>query len=72
MQRLGHPRFLWVEGKRVGCTNPGRQVAVITKLLYCVPNVCGYSVRNLIRVTILALRILRWFLDFWQIFELLI
>jgi hypothetical protein len=47
----------------MSCTNLERQVAVVTKLC----TVClmfEYSVRNLLRVTIKALRILRWCLDF--------
>jgi len=31
------------------------------------PNICGCSVWNMLRVTFLALRILRWIWDFWKI-----
>jgi len=32
------------------------------------PNMCGYSAWNMLRVTILAPRILRWLLDFLKIY----
>ena len=31
LQRLGQHRFRWLEGKRMGRTNPGREIAVVTK-----------------------------------------
>jgi len=31
------------------------------------PHICGSSVRKLLHVTLLAHRILRWFLEFWKI-----
>jgi len=31
------------------------------------PNICGSSVRNFLRFTLLAHRISRWLLDFWKI-----
>ena len=37
---------------------------VIAPLFTVAPNMCGYSVWNMLRVTILAPRILRWLLDF--------
>ena len=37
------------------------------KLFTVASNACGSSVWNLLRVTLLAPRILRWFLDFWNI-----
>jgi len=50
-----------------GCTNRGHQVAVAIKLCTLTPNICGPSVRNLLRVTLLAPIILNWRLDFWKI-----
>jgi hypothetical protein len=44
-------------------TNPGRQVAREIKFCAVAPNVCGSLVWKLLRVTLLALRILRWLLD---------
>jgi hypothetical protein len=32
-----------------------------------VPDICGPSVWNLLHITLLMPRILRWFLDFWKI-----
>jgi len=49
-----------------GCTNPGRQVSVATKYRTVTRNACGFSVLNLLHVTLLAPRILRWSLDFWN------
>ena len=37
-----------------GCTNPGRQVAVATKLRTVARNVCGSSLWNLLHLTLLA------------------
>ena len=31
------------------------------------PNICGFSVSNLLHVTILAPRVLRGLLDFWKV-----
>jgi hypothetical protein len=50
------------------CTNPGLQVTRATKFCTVVPNTCGSSAWNLLHVTLLAPRILRWFLVFWKIF----
>jgi hypothetical protein len=52
-----------------GCTNPGCQVPMSTKFCVVVPNICGSSVWKLLRVTLLAPRILRRLLDFWKICE---
>lgn len=49
-----------------GCTNPGCQVAKATKFCMVAPNTCGSSVWNLLHVTQLASRILRWLLEFWK------
>jgi hypothetical protein len=50
-----------------GCINPWRQVARATKFCTLAPNICGYSVLNLIHVALRAPRIWRWLLDFWKI-----
>jgi len=50
-----------------GCTNPWRQVAMTTKLRTAVPSIFGYSVRNLLQVTLLVPRTLRWVVYFWKI-----
>jgi hypothetical protein len=50
-----------------GRTNSGRQVATATELYAVAPNIFGLSVRNLLHVTILAHRILRWPLELWKI-----
>lgn len=47
-----------------GCTNPARHVAVVTKFCTMVPNVYGFSLRNLQQFTLLAPRTLKWRLDF--------
>ena len=49
-----------------GCPNPGRQVAPPEKFGTVAPNICGPAVCNLLHVTLLAPRILRWLLDFWK------
>jgi hypothetical protein len=51
-----------------GWTNPGHQVAVANKFCTLAPDVGGFSVRNLLHVSLLALRILRWLLEFWKIY----
>jgi len=50
-----------------GYTNPGGQVAMATEFCTVGSNICGCPVRNLLHVTLLVPRILRWFLDFWEI-----
>jgi len=47
-----------------GCTNPGRQITMATTFCMVAPNICASSVQNLLSVTLLAARILRWFLKF--------
>ena len=47
-----------------GCAIHKRQVARANKLCMVAPNICGSSVCNLLHVTVLARRILRWLLDF--------
>jgi len=46
------------------CTNPGRQVTRVTKLVMVASNVCVSPVWNSLSVTVLAPRILSWILDF--------
>ena len=46
------------------CTNPGRQVTRVTKLVMVASIVCVSPVWNLLSVTLLAPRILRRILDF--------
>jgi len=43
------------------------QVTVATGFCTMAPNISGFSVGNLLHVTLLAPRILRWLLDFWKI-----
>ena len=50
-----------------GCANPGLQVARVTKFCTVAPSICGCSVWNLLHVTLLATRILKWLLDFWEV-----
>jgi hypothetical protein len=50
-----------------GCTNPGLQVAMVTKFCTVVPNICGSSVWDLLHATLLVPRILRWLIDCWRI-----
>ena len=51
-----------------GCTNPGRQAPLPTELRVCTvaPSTCGLSVCNWLHFSILAPRIWRWLLHFWQ------
>ena len=51
-----------------GVHNPERQVAMATKFHTVAPNICGSSVRNLLHVTLLAPRSLRWLLHFFKKF----
>jgi hypothetical protein len=48
-------------------TNTGSQVAVATKFCTVTRNICGRSVWNLLRVTLLAPRILRFLVNFRKI-----
>jgi len=56
---------------RQGCIKPGCQDTGANKFCTVVPNISGPSVQNLLHVTILAPRTLRWHLDFWKICVLL-
>jgi len=51
-----------------GHTNTGHQVTMATKLCTVAPNICGSSVWNLLHVTFLMPRILRWLVHFYTIF----
>jgi len=51
-----------VKMRRGGGINPSRQVAVATKFYTVANNISGSSVWNVL----LASRMLRWFLDFWE------
>ena len=52
-----------------GCTNPGDHVTRATKFCTMAPNICGSSIRNLLHVTLVTLRILRQPPDFWKVCE---
>jgi len=41
----------------------------MTKICMVVPNICGSSVWNLLCVTILAPKILKWLLDIWKTYS---
>ena len=56
--------LLILSRREQGYTNPGRQVTRTTKFCAVAPNIFGSSVWNLLHVTILAPRILRWLLNF--------
>jgi hypothetical protein len=45
------------------CTNLEWQVTWATEFHVVAPNICGFSIWNLFRVTLLATRTLRWLLD---------
>jgi hypothetical protein len=51
-----------------GCTNSRLQVALPTKFCKVAPNICGSSVWNLLHVMLLALKILRQLLGFFEKF----
>ena len=53
------------------CTNPGRQVAAWSTICTVAPKICGSSVWNLLLVTLLVRRILKWLLDYYKICALL-
>jgi hypothetical protein len=50
------------------CTNPGSQIAMATKFCAVAPYMCGSSVWNVLHVTRLASRNLRWLLRFLEHF----
>jgi hypothetical protein len=47
-----------------GCTNPGRHVCMATKFCMVACNICGFSVLNLLLVTLLVPTIFNYALDF--------
>jgi len=49
-----------------GCPTHRQHGAQVTKLCMVAPNVCKSSKWNLLHTILLALRILRWFWDFWE------
>jgi len=58
-------RCVWSRNLKIqGYRNRGCQVAWVTKFYMAKPNVCGSSVWNLLRITLLVSRILRWLLYF--------
>lgn len=67
---LNYDRWLscrnW-ENSVQGCTNPWHQVAMATKFCTVAPNIFGSSVWHFLRVVLIASRILRNLLDFWNI-----
>ena len=44
-----------------------RQVSLATKFFTVATDICGSWVGNLLLVTVLVSRNLRWFLEFWKI-----
>jgi hypothetical protein len=59
---LGYDHFLQFSSLIQGYTNPGRQVARATT--FCT---MAHTEYNLLHISLLASRILRWLLDFWKI-----
>jgi hypothetical protein len=57
-----HPRFVFYLNQ--GCTNPKGHVAQATTSCTMTPNVCGFSVWNVLLVNFLLPRILMCLLDF--------
>jgi len=50
-----------------GCINPRHQVSWVTKFCEGATNVCGSSPWNMLNVSLLAPKILKWLLDFWKL-----
>jgi hypothetical protein len=48
-------------------TNPRHQVTSVTKFCTVAPNIFGFSVWDLLHVTLLVTGIVRWLLYFWDI-----
>jgi len=42
---------------------------MVTKFCAVVSNICGPSIWTLLHVTLLMNRILKWFLDFWKVYN---
>ena len=59
-----HVAIIVSHNLRQGWTNTGRQFARSTKLCNVTTNICGSLAWNLLRVTLLAPRILNWPTDF--------
>lgn len=68
----GRRVFIWHKALPLVCSNPGRQVAMASKFCLVAPDICGSSVWNLLCVTLVAHRILRWLIDFWKVFASLL
>jgi len=47
-------------------TDPGRQCRLPATFCTAAPSICGHSLWNLLHVSLWALRILMWLLDFWK------
>lgn len=47
-------------------------VAMASKFCLVAPDICGSSIWNLLCVTLVAHRILRWLIDFWKVFASLL
>lgn len=54
--------FYWTGVHKAGCL-----ISRATKFLKVVPYICVSSFWNLQHVTLLAPKMVRWFLDFWRI-----
>jgi len=61
-----------IDGLKLRCINSWRQVARETKFCSMVSNICGPSVLNLLHVTLMTPKILRWHLYSWKICEPLV
>jgi len=57
-------KFVMVDGSTYINFNPGYQVTWTTKFCTLALNVCGFSVRLLLHITLTGPRIFRWLLDF--------
>jgi len=58
---------------RQGFTSPWRQAVVATRFFFTVVrDTCEFSVWTLFRAYLIVPRIVRWLIDFWKMFVLLI
>jgi len=57
--------------EKKGCTHVSYDIAEVTKFCRVVPDICGDSIWNLLHVTLLVPRILRWPIDVLKISTLL-
>jgi hypothetical protein len=63
-----HPAALFsLYGLHQRCTNSRHQVTQATTFWTVAPNICRFSVGNLLHITLPAPTILRWLLVFWRI-----